>query len=167
MESSEFIVEPLTKKHIREKFDCGEESLNVFLKRFARQNNDKGLSRTYVLVKADAPDIYGYYTIASGALSFEDVPENLPRYPIPVVHLGRLAIDRSVQGRNLGKALLAHALERSAGISEELGIYAVEVYALNQSARRFYLRFGFSELLDDKMHPYLSVKKIRSILQPL
>ncbi len=159
-----FTIEPLTAKHNREAFDCGEESLNDFLKRFARQNNEKGLGRTYVAVKGNAPHIYGYYTIASGALSFDTIPEKLPRYPIPVVHLGRLAVDEAAKGQRLGKVLLADALKRAVTIAEQLGIYAVEVYALTENAREFYLKFGFSELLDDRLHLYLTIKYIRKLV---
>ena len=159
-----FIIEPLTASHNREAFDCGEESLNDFLKRFARQNNEKGLGRTFVAVKGNEPQIYGYYTIASGALSFEIISEKLPRYPIPVVHLGRLAVDEAAKGQRLGKALLADALTRAVTIADQLGIYAVEVYALTESAREFYLKFGFTELLDDRLHLYLTIKHIRKLM---
>ena len=159
-----FIIEPLTASHSREFFDCSEESLNAFLKRFARQNDEKGLGRTYVVMKIGEPLIYGYYTISSGALSFDVIPENLPRYPIPVVHLGRLAVDESAKGQRLGKALLADALKRAVAVADQLGIYAVEVYALTENAREFYLKFGFTTLLDDRLHLYLTVKKIRKLI---
>ena len=159
-----YIIEPLATIHDREAFDCGEESLNIFLKRYARQNAEKGLGRTFVAVKENEPPIYGYYTVASNSFGYEIVPENLPRYPVPVVHLGRLAVDKSAQGQRLGRALLAHALERSVEIAEQLGIYAVEVYALNEKARKFYLDFGLIELNDDKFHLYITIKKIKRIL---
>ena len=158
-----YTVEPLTSSHDRSSFDCGEPSLNDFLARFARQNDEKGLGRTYVAVIPTSPRIHGYYTIASGAVRFEHLPEKLPRYPIPVVHLGRLAIDKIAQGQGLGKALLADALERSLSVAQRLGIYAVEVYALNDAARRFYLKFGFVPLLDNEFHLYLSMKTVRKL----
>ena len=160
-----FIIEPLTASHNGERFDCGEESLNDFLKRFARQNDEKGLGRTFVAVKIGETRVCGYYTISSGALIFDHIPENLPRYPIPVVHLGRLAVDESVNGQRLGKALLADALKRSVAVADQLGIYAVEVYALTENAREFYLKFGFAELPDDRLHLYLSIKKIRKLIK--
>ncbi|MCP9496777.1 MAG: GNAT family N-acetyltransferase [Pyrinomonadaceae bacterium MAG19_C2-C3] len=137
--------------------------MNDFLKRFARQNDEKGLGRTYVAVLPGEPRIYGYYTIASGALQFSTVPEKLPRYLVPVVHLGRLAVDVTTKGQGLGKALLADALKRVGAIAEQLGIYAVEVYALNEQARDFYLKFGFRELQDDRLHLYLTMKVIRKL----
>lgn len=163
--TNSYIIVPLHKSHDRESFDCGEESLNVFLKRYARQNDEKGLGRTYLAVKKGKPKIYGYYTISSNSVSFEVVPENLPQYPIPVVHLGRLAVDKSAQGQRLGKSLLADALKRAALISEQLGVFAVEVYALNEQARQFYLKFGLTELKDDKYHLYMTLKKIKKIVK--
>lgn len=162
--TEKYAIEPLTASHDRESFDCGETSLNEFLKRFARQNNEKGLSRTYVAVRSGEPRIYGYYTISSGSVGFEAVPQNLPRYPVPVVHLGRLAVDNSHKGLRLGHALLADALLKVMSISEQIGISAIEVYALNEAARDFYLKFGFTELLDDRRHLYLSIGKVRKII---
>ncbi len=158
-------IEPLAKTHDREDFDCGEESLNVFLKQYARQNAKKGLGRSFVAVKEDSPKIYGYYTLSSNSFGYEIVPENLPRYPVPVVHLGRLAVDKSAKRQGLGTALLANAFRRSVGIAEQLGIYAVEVYALNEQARKFYLDFGLTELKDDRFHLYIKIDKIKKILE--
>jgi GNAT superfamily N-acetyltransferase len=158
--TGEYRVEPLSKKHYRQNFDCGEASLNDFLKRFARQNNEKGISRTYVAVKGEDPKIYGYYALSGSSVKFDLVPDNLPRYPVPFIHLGRLAVDTSAKGEGLGKALLFHAFKRSADIAGQLGIYAVEVFALNEKARQFYLQFGLTELKDDKFHLYITIKDI-------
>lgn len=147
----------------RESFDCGEPSLNDFLKRYARQNQEKDLGRTFVAVLADDPKIYGYYTLASGSVRFDTLPQKLPRYPIPVIHLGRLAVDRAAKGQGLGKILLLDALARSAGIAHQLGTYAIEVYALNQEAKNFYLKYGFTAMLDDEYHLYLSMKDVRKL----
>lgn len=161
--SARYIVEPLSPIHDRAAFDCGEPTLDDFLKRFARQNDEKGLSRTYVATLPGEPKIYGYYSISSGAIQFSTMPEKLPRYPIPVIHLGRLAVDVSTKGQGLGKILLLDALKRAANVSKQLGIYAVEVYALNDAAREFYLKYGFTSLLDDKRHLYLTTKTIRKL----
>jgi GNAT superfamily N-acetyltransferase len=157
------IIEPLSSKHDRSSFDCGEPSLNTYLRQYARQNDEKGLGRTYVAVEPGQTRVEGYYTISTGAVTFEQVPEKLPRYPIPVVHLGRLAVDLSAQGKGLGELLLIDALKRATLAAEQLGIYAVEVRALNDSAQRFYLKYGFTPLLDDELHLYLSMKTIRKL----
>lgn len=161
--SERYIIEPLSPTHDRAAFDCGEPALDDFLKRFARQNDEKGLSRTYVAVLPGEPKIYGYYSISSGAIQFNQMPEKLPRYPVPVIHLGRLAVDVNTKGQGLGKILLLDALKRATSVSKQLGIYAVEVYALNDAARDFYLKYDFASLLDDERHLYLTMKAIRKL----
>jgi GNAT superfamily N-acetyltransferase len=161
--SQQFEIEPLTTRHDRQSFDCGESRLNVFIQRFARQNDDKGLGRTFVAVRPGETAIMGYYTMASGAVTFDTVPEKLPRYPIPVIHIGRLAVDLKARGRGLGEWLLIDALRRATMIAEQIGIYAVEVRALNDAARAFYLKYGFAALLDDPLHLYLPMKTIRQL----
>jgi len=158
-----YLIEPLSTAHDRESFDCGEPSLNDFLKRFARQNDEKGLGRTFVAVKANTSTIKGFYTLSNGSLMFDNVPEKLPRYPIPIAHLGRLAVDLSARGQGLGEHLLLDALARITMVAGEIGIYAVEVYALNESAKNFYLKYGFKPLLDDPLHLYLPLKVLRKL----
>lgn len=159
----DIIIVSLNKSHDRKGFDCGEESLNVFLQNYARQNDEKGLGRTYVAVYPGQTEILGYYTVSSGSISFDNIPEKLPRYPIPTVHLGRLAVDVSQNGKGLGSMLLIDALAKISQVSNELGIFAVEVYALNASAKSFYLKYGFSELYDDPYHLYIPMKTVRHL----
>ena len=161
--SFEFLVEPLRKEHQRFEFDCGIESLNLFLKNYARQNEEKGLSRTFVAVRNGDTAVHGYYSLSSGSVSFEHVPEKLPRYHIPTAHIGRLAVERSSQGAGLGEFLLIDALRRIVNLADELGIFAVELHAINESAKNFYLKYGFIELKDDPFHVYLSVKSIKRL----
>lgn len=158
-----YTIERLSSSHIRDSFDCGEPALDEYLRRYAGQHDRKGLGRTYVAVERGGSVVKGYYTIASGAVSFEVVPENLPRHPVPVVLLARLAVDRTARGQGLGAMLLVHALKRAQDISEHLGVHAVVVDALNDGARAFYLKYGFSALLDDPLHLFLSMKKIRQL----
>ena len=157
----EFTIELLNKNHNREKFDCGEESLNNFLKQFARQNSEKGFGRTFVAVLPNESDVLGYYTLSSGSVAFDIVPEKLPRYPIPTAHLGRLATDLSMLGQRLGELLLIDALARTVAISDELGIYVVELFALTENTKQFYLKYGFVELKDDEKHLYLPIATLK------
>lgn len=159
--SDELTIELLTEKHDRLSFDCGEPSLNGYLQRFARQNAELFLGRTYVLVVPGQTRIEGYYTISSGAVAREELPEKrLPRYPIPIVLMGRLAVDSQAQGHGFGELLLLDALKRSAQLAQHLGIYAVVVDALNEQARTFYGKYGFAQTVDDPMRLYLSIKKV-------
>lgn len=156
----EFVIEPLEKSHRREDFDCGETSLNEFLRKYARQNAERGLGRTFVAVLPGEKQVKGYYTLSSGSIAFEAVPEKLPRYPVPVAHLGRLAVDLTMRGEGLGELLLIDALQRTLAVAEELGIYAVELNALTERAKNFYLKYGFVPLKDDDKHLYLPIKTI-------
>ncbi len=156
-----FVIELLNKQHKREDFDCGETSLNDFLKKYARQNSVKGFGRTFVAVLPEEKKVLGYYTLSSGSVSFEIVPENVPRYPIPTVHLGRLATDITMRGNGLGELLLIDALERTILAADQLGVYAVELFAINENAKKFYLKYGFVPLRDDTQHLYLPIETLK------
>jgi GNAT superfamily N-acetyltransferase len=158
-------IEPLQRSHNREDFDCGQLSLNRFLQAVARQHDERNLGRTFVAVEEGSPKVLGYYTLASGRITFENLPDKrkLPHMPIPVVLLGRLAVDNRQQGRGLGKLLLMHALWRAGRIAREAGVFAVEVDAIDDSAAAFYQRYGFTPLLDDPRHLYLSMKDVEAL----
>jgi len=159
--SDDLVFELLTGKHDRVSFDCGEPSLNEYLQRFARQNAELFLGRTYVLVVPGQAYIQGYYTLSGGSVGCQDLPERrLPRYPIPIVLMGRLAVDQKAQGQGLGELLLQDALKRSAQLAQHLGIYAVVVDALNERVRDFYRKYGFTETMDDPMRLYMPIKKV-------
>lgn len=165
-------IERISKHHERDEFDCdassndaGNKALNAFLIKYARQNADKGLGRTYVATRTGEKRVLAYYTLASGAVAFDTLPEEerkrLPRYPVPVALIARLAVDKSEQGKGLGAALLMHALFTVVRVAEEMGIHAVAVKAKNQAAHRFYGKYGFESLLDDRLHMYVSLEAVR------
>lgn len=160
------LIQKLTASHNRAEFDCGVESLNLYLKQYARQNASRNLGVTYVAVSGpDSSRVEGYYTLSAGSLPFQNVPEErLPQYPIPVVLLARLAVDARNQGRGLGRELLLDSLRRVEAVSQQIGAFAVEVDALDERARAFYETFGFTSLADDRLHLYLTVKVIRKLL---
>lgn len=140
---------PLTERDNCSAFDCGEPSLNDWLRRKALANQISGASRTFVITGtgASASQVQGYYALAAGAVSHADstsaIRRNMPD-PIPVMVLGRLAIDRSNHGQGLGSALLKDAILRTLNVAENVGIRALLVHALNDKAREFYLHHGFS-----------------------
>jgi len=163
-----WIIEKLDKRHDRAAFSCGVDDLDDYLHRFAGQNEKTGISQHFVAVAtAGHARILGYYALSAGSVAFDVVPENLkkrlPRYPIPVAHLGRLAVDQSMQGQGLGEDLLIDALARTMRAADEIGIHAVEVVAINNSARRFYLKYGFIPLADDEQHLYLPMSAVRKL----
>jgi GNAT superfamily N-acetyltransferase len=162
-------IEKLHRSHDRSDFDCGEPDLNEFLQTYAAQNARKKLSTTYVAVAPGSPAVLGYYSISSGQVACEDLSDEqragLPRYPIPVVKLARLATDQRVQGRGLGRWLVVDALRRALALSEVLGIHAVKVDALTPGARDFYRNLGFHSLQDDELHLYISLKTVAGLFE--
>lgn len=165
-------IRRLDKVHDRSAFDCGQPLLNEWLKDRAGQFDRRDLSRTFVATRPDETLVTGYYAISTHRVIYDVLPageaKGLPRLDVPVVLIGRLAVDQSVQGQGLGALLLVDALRRSLQISEQVGIRAVEVDALDEAARSFYLKFGFRSLLDDPRHLFLPMHEIRKLkLDPI
>lgn len=162
-----WVIEELGSDHDRAGFSCGHESLDTFLKQFASQNQKTGVSRTFAALRPGQKLVCGYYSLAAGSVQFQQLTDaqrkRLPRYPVPVAHLGRLAVDTSVQGQGLGAYLLVDALARVDRVDRELGIHAIEVVAIDDAAKRFYLKYGFTELADDPHHLFLSMKTVRAL----
>jgi len=160
-------IELLGKGHERSQFDCGDVSLNDFLRTHAGQDSRRDISKTYVAVGAESNVVLGYYAISTGSVAFEHLPEELakrlPKYPIPTVHLGRLAVDRSVQQTGLGTLLLIDALKRVLALAEHVGICGVTVDAKNPKAKRFYKSRGFLSLSDDPLPLFLPMASIRKL----
>lgn len=164
------IFEPLSSQHKRDDFDCGEETLNRYLRQYASQHQKKNIGRVFVAVEVGQQKVLGYYTLANGSVAFASVPDakGLPReYPIPVILLARLAVDNSMRGQGLGAALLFDALKRAAEVAEVSAAYAVIVDALHEQAKRFYLHYEFEESLDDPLRLFLPLSDIRALLAQL
>ena len=156
--------------HQKVGFDCGVPSLNDWLATAWSQFEKRDLSRTYVLLETGTTLVRGYYAISSHCVVFDSLPINLakglPPISIPVVLIGRLAVDRSVRGQGLGQFLLIDALQRIVRLSQSLGIRAVEVDAIDDTARNFYLKYGFIALNDDPNHLFLPLNVIRKLPLP-
>ena len=138
--------EPLNEHHQLAAFDCGEPSLDDWLKRRAVKNQLNDASRTYVV--CDGQAVIGYYCLAAGALGHGEAPSVLRRNrpdPIPVLVLGRLAIHKTHQQSGIGTALVSDAIRRAVQASEIAGITALLVHALSENAKRFYRSRGFVE----------------------
>jgi GNAT superfamily N-acetyltransferase len=165
--AEDWLIVPLGGTHVRDPFDSGDQHLDTFLKRYASQNEDRGLSRTYVLVTGHEPRVFGYYSISNGSVRSDHFPEEeskrLPKYPTPVVHLGRLAIDRTLQGQGLGSLLLADAVRKAHQVSLISAAYAIEVVAKSDAAKRFYEKHGFKSFSDDPLHLFLNMKVARKL----
>lgn len=155
-------VLPLTGNHDRRKFDCGRQELNDWLRQIAHQHQHKGLSKTFVAIREEAPTrICGYYALTLAELENRHLPEawrkKLPRR-IPGVRLGRLAVDQQYQGKGLGELLLIDALTRARRIYTEAGGIGLFVDALDAQAAGYYRRFGFEASPDNPLLLFLSAK---------
>lgn len=152
----------------REDFDCGEESLNLYLRRYARQNHERNIARTFVALDGGS-QVLGYYSLASTSIEFKSLPENyakrVPKYPVPAARIARLAVDRSMQGKGLGARLLVDALKRILTASTEIGMYIVLVDAKDDRAKAFYRHYGFVELANEPMTLFLPIQTVRGLLQ--
>ena len=165
----ELIIVPLGKQHDRKSFDCGENSLNQYLHLYANQDIRRRINRVFVVSPPDAPrQVIGYYSLSAGSLDANVLPEafrrRLPRYPAPVVLLGRLAVAESHQGMGLGSILLADALQRIAQASQVMAVYAVVVDALNDQAAEFYRQFGFIPMPSQPLKLFLPMESVASLV---
>ncbi len=157
--------QPLTPEHLLDGFTCGEPTLDHWLKHRAMANHLTGASRTFV-VTDQALHVLGYYALAAGAVARQGatgpVRRNMPD-PIPVMVLGRLAVDQRAQGMGLGlgAGLLQDALHRTLAVSENVGVRALLVHALHEEARAFYTHHGFQPSPLDPITLMLRVEGVR------
>lgn len=157
--------EHLTAAHDVSAFDCGVADLNDWLKKRALSNEESGASRTYVVCSAGR--VVGYYALASGGVALTSAPgrvrRNMPD-PLPVMIVGRLAVEQVWQGRNVGSSLLRDAVLRTLQAAEIGGIRAILVHAVSEDAKRFYERYGFSVSPVDPMTLMITIADAKKAL---
>lgn len=153
--------EPLADHHRLEGFDSGVPALDDWLHRRARGNQSSGASRVFVVTNDDR--VIAYYALASGSIAATDAGgffrRNMPD-PIPVVILGRLAIDRAYQGKGFGRALVRDAGKRVLAAADAIGIRGLIVHAISDDARAFYLALGFKE---SPVHPMMLMVTLKAL----
>lgn len=154
--------QPLAATHVLADFECGEPALDEWLKRRAMNNQATGASRTFVVVDEENR-VLGFYAMAAGAVAHQmatsSVRRNMPD-PVPVMVLGRLAVDRRAQGIKLGAAMLQDAVNRAITVSRNTGVRAVLVHALHQRARQFYEHYGFQA---SPQHPMTLMLRLNTV----
>jgi GNAT superfamily N-acetyltransferase len=157
-------IEKLQRTHEIETFDCGQPDLNRFLIRHALQAQQANSSQTYVGLSGKT--VIGFFTIVAGEVRHADAParvvKGMPRYPIPLLVLARLAVHSEWQGRGIGAGLLLDALGRTLQAADIVGARALAVHAKDDSAASFYHHFGFMPSPTDKRHLFLLIKDIRA-----
>jgi GNAT superfamily N-acetyltransferase len=136
--------EPLAPDHELDAFESGVAALDEWLKRRARRNEAEGASRTFVLCAGRR--VVGYFSLAAGSVlhgtATGKVRRNMPD-PVPVLLLGRLAVDRSYHGKGLGADLLSNAVLRAIAAADTVGVRAILVHAISDPAKAFYEKHGF------------------------
>lgn len=154
--------QPLTATHLLNDFECGEHALDDWLKRRAMHNQLSGASRTFVVVDEENR-VRGFYAMAAGVVSHQlatsAVRRNMPD-PVPVMVLGRLAVDRRAQGIKLGAAMLQDAVNRAIAVSQNTGVRALLVHAFHEHAKQFYEHYGFQE---SPQHPMTLMLRLNTV----
>jgi GNAT superfamily N-acetyltransferase len=162
--------EPIGKHHDRDAFDCGEEALNEFLRRYARKSHELGGAKTFLAMEdRDDKAILGFYSLSPASVAYARTPElvkrGLARHDIPVFRLARLAVDRRVQRQGLGGQLLLAAGRRCLLASAEVGGVALLIDAKNERVAHWYAGYGAVPLLDAPLSPLLPLKTIEAALR--
>ncbi|MEO8022229.1 GNAT family N-acetyltransferase [Polaromonas sp.] len=160
-------IELLAAHHQRAGFDCGEPALNEFLSRQAGQLGRKGFGKTYVELGADGLAVVGFVTLSAGQVETQSLPANLklPRYPVPMLRIGRLAVDSRAQGQGTGRQLLSFALQLALEFSRSVGLYAVVIDAKHDKAKDYYQTMGFTSTLDDPLCLYLPLAVLEKAIR--
>lgn len=155
-------IELLDGRHCRSGFDCGIGALNEFLRHTAGQQQRRRFGKTYVALAEDGPAVIGFVTVSVGQVEAQAMPSHLklPRQPVPMLRIGRLAVDKREQGRGIGQDLLAFALHLALEFAERVGLYAVVVDAKDARAAEFYRRLHFEPTLDDDLCLFLPLSRL-------
>ena len=156
-------IEKLNRSHAVERFACGQPELDRFLVRHALQAQQANSSQTYIAVDGD--EVIGFYTIVAGEARHADAPDRvvkgMPRHPIPLLVLARLAVHSNRQGQGIGAGLLLDALGRTLQVADVIGIRALAVHAKDEQAAAFYRHFGFTPSPTDPRHLFMIIKDIK------
>ena len=156
-------IEKLNRTHAVENFTCEQPELDRFLIRHALQAQQANSSQTYVGLSEQ--EVVGFYTIVAGEVGHADAPERvvkgMPRHPIPLLVLARLAVHSNWQGRRIGAGLLLDALGRTLQVADVIGVRALAVHAKDDQAVSFYRHFGFTPSPTDPRHLFMIIKDIR------
>lgn len=162
------LPEPLRGKHSTEGFECGEPALDTWIDKHAREAEASGSARVFVTTD-DGERVVGFYALSAASVSPGDATERLikgqpKQQAVPVILVGRLAVDLGHQGKRVGRSLLQDALLRCAAAAESIGARAAIVHAISDDAVGFYERFGFEASPTDPHHLILLMKDLRKLL---
>ena len=160
-------IKEIKSKAVLKKFDCGTEVLNSFLTRYALKNDELGIGRTFIALD-DNNRIAGYFTLATAQVAYTEIPEDykgkLPKYPIPALRIARVAVSKDLQGKGVGKWLLAQAFIKIIQVADVTGLYFIIVDA-KESSKSFYEHYGFKKFIDEELSYFILVDTVRKAIQ--
>lgn len=163
-------VEPLERHHDVDRFECGREQLDHWIRAYAGQGQRRDTARTFVVCRAGKVEVVGYYTLVVSQVEQNEATSAVrsgtsKHFPIPVCPIARLAVARSEQGIGLGRSLLLDALQRTESASRSVAMRAVLVHALDEEAAAFYMRFGFRPASAEPMTLMVPLEAVRQTLK--
>lgn len=160
-------LSPITKSLAKAPFDCGYEELNQYLRHYAFKNDQLSIGKTFIALNQNQ-EVTGYLTLSSAHILAEHLPDDrrskLPRYPIPAFRIGKLAVDRRFQSSGVGRWLLTQAFLKAVVVSENVGVYAVLVDAIDDKAKSFYLKYGFIAFESHPLTLFLPLDTIKAAM---
>jgi GNAT superfamily N-acetyltransferase len=161
--------EPISKKHDRETFDCGEDALNEFLRRYARKSHERGGAKTFLAIDDADKIILGFYSLSPASVDYARTPEivrrGLARHDVPGFRMARLAVDRRFQGRGIGGQLLLAAGRRCLLVAKEVGGVVLAIDAKSERVARWYTSYGAVALLEAPLTLVLPLGTIEAALR--
>lgn len=161
--------EPISRRHERKTFDCGDDALTKFLQRYARQNHEAGGAKTFLAIDdSDGKTIYGFYSLAPGSLTYAETPitsrRGLAQHDVPGFRLARIATDLRIQGQGLGGQLLASAARRCLQAAQQVGGVVLIIDAKSNRAAQWYTSYGAMPLIEK---PLTLVMSLATFVSPL
>lgn len=156
-----FTLVLLEKQHDRKAFDCGSDPLNKYITQFALQNQKRDFARNYVILLENK--VVAYYSLVFGGVVSEEMPQEMRvgQYQVPILLIGRMAVDKNYKGKGLGHAMLQDAALRAVQAANIAGLKALFVHAKDETARAFYEYHGFIGCPGDPLHLFFPLEIIR------
>lgn len=160
-------VKEISPKSVLKKFDCEVEALNEFLSRYVLKNDELGIGKTFVALNENN-QIAGYFTLATAQVAYQEIPDDfrgkLPKYPIPALRIARLAVEKELKGKGIGKWLLAQAFIKAIHVADVTGLYFIIVDA-KETSKSFYEHYGFHKFFDEDLSYFILVDTVRKAMQ--
>jgi GNAT superfamily N-acetyltransferase len=160
-------IKDIQQKSRLKSFDCEIDVLNEFLSKYAQKNDKLGIGKTFIALNQQ-DKIVGYFTLATAQVAYQEIPDDyrgkLPKYPIPALRIARLAVDKELEGKGVGKWLLAQAFIKIIQVADVTGIYFIIVDA-KETSKSFYEHYGFIKFKDVDLTYFILVDTVRKAIQ--